>query len=134
MISVLRVARGRTAVLRRFYSDTPVESLPPLPKAERNPAHKSSLALPPRKPPAPIVSTSINTLEHDYDVAAVRNGGAAASGQAAATLVGQDRFGAAPVVVEARMTPPLPSPPQPAPELARPFQAVRRPVGGFRGG
>lgn len=112
----------------RSYSDGPSIPL----KAERNPSHKSVLPLPPSRPPAPIAHTSIDTIEHDYDVRVSKRDGAGHANGGPATS--ETVIPPAPTLEAVAPLLPPPPPPPVFTETSRPTQQVKRPVGGFRGG
>lgn len=121
-VSLLRLARfpqvNVRAVICRAYSELPAHDGPPLPKAERNPAHKSAIPLPPRNPPAPIAHDTLPA--GDYE-------GAVAAEPSRLTQAIPFSSVAAPAVVHA-----VP-PPIAAPEPIRPVMRAARPVGGLKG-
>lgn len=121
-LSLQSIPKRFTPILRQppqsFYST--------LPKGELNPAHKSSIALPPTKEPLPIDHSPPTEIPLEESFPKKREG-----------FVLPEEEEIAKVVVSPIAPPPLPLAPSPLPlppVVESVVEPVRRPVGGFRGG
>lgn len=109
MLKVIRI------IPRRYSTSTSS-----LPKAERNPAHKSQIPLAPTIEPKPIdqTPTPLPILEESFPLKR--------------EFIQQQE--SKPISSVELLEPPLPSTPLPLPIAPVPIAEIRRPVGGFRGG
>lgn len=125
---------------KRVYSTTatPVLSTTIL-KGEKNPAHRSKIALPPSKEPEPITHSPVNLPPLEESFPKKRSGiieqqqeeeiiEPTTTNKNDSLLL--ESLSSVPLI----STPPLPPLPKNEPLIIEPIAKIRRPVGGFRGG